>query len=247
MTSANAEIVTFKFEGMVTNVDEEVRRDNEAGTDTGAPRDPKAFSPGDKFSGTYTYDSNSIVNRNQNSTTFHFYDYKGVASAMSLFHDTNVMAKATNGNVFYSVEGASLTDSVYYKAEFPASAGSQGTITYTNLNLIDEIYNPSKINLSWIMPPSAKGTSDYAQIDPSLIGQPHFDSTQKWLDESSFWLPAPNYGDFSLTYSQRSGSKKPAMSGRLYSVKRIYPRWNIPVIINNHIPVINNNGFILNP
>jgi hypothetical protein len=48
--TVNAETITLKFEGVVTEVDEQIRRDNASESVSGF-RDSIAFSPGDKFSG----------------------------------------------------------------------------------------------------------------------------------------------------------------------------------------------------
>jgi len=218
--TVNAETITLKFEGVVTEVDEQIRRDNASESVSGF-RDSIAFSPGDKFSGTYTYNANTI-----NQGTFGIFEYLGAISSMSFVSNNTEMATSTGGDILLD---ADTSDSVMHSVNFPAVSGND--ITYRAgsppLTPNETIYKPLKMGLFWISPGSSA----------TDIKNPHFDSSKNWGDENDWAIPAPNYGDIQLTYSQVSGSSEAVMSGRLYSVSQIPnpPIFQIPdcIYLNN--------------
>jgi hypothetical protein len=206
MNTANSETITFEFEGVVTNVNQKIRRDNKSVSYIPALRDSKAFSPGDKFSGTYTFDSNTTGRNTRRGFT-----YSGAISSMSFTSNNTVMATATGGDIL--IDHLMTSNSSRYKVNFSRMNGRK--IRYRpdpNMNFNNNtFYTPTKMELFWIRP-EASGTQ---------LEKPYFDSNKDLIDNNDWPLPAPNYGDIRLTYSQVSGPTRAEMTGRLYSVKRV--------------------------
>lgn len=213
MNTANSEIITFEYEGIVTNVNQKIRRDNKSVSYIPALRDSKAFSPGDKFSGTYTFDSDKTGRNTRRGFT-----YSGAISSMSFTSNNIAMATAIGGDIL--IDHLMTSNSSRYKVNFSRMNGRK--ISYRpdpDMNFNNStLYIPTNMKLFWIRP-EASGTQ---------LGKPYFDSNKEWIDNNDWPLPAPNYGDIRLTYSQVSGSTTAVMTGRLYSVKRV----------NNNPPLI---------
>ena len=252
-STASADIVKVKFEGVVTNVDQRIRRDNES-EQSYADRDSNAFSPGDKFSGVYTFDTNtpSVI-----AGQFDQIDsFPNTIKSMS-FNSNNkkMITKSSGGDILITDSGGAngyLRYKYNYGVNFSGMTGKQliyryddGLSGFSGLMQAKNYFKPVKLELLWGL------TADYANGDlPSIIqggllsANPHFDSNKAWQDSYDWAIPAPNYGHIKLTYSHVGGTGgEPEMTGRIYSVKKVLS-FSTPIRIDDldrtfDIPVSN--------
>ncbi len=216
-TSINAQNITFKFKGVVTNVDQKIHRHRDGGS-IQTPRPQEGFSPGDKFSGAYTFNPNTPAQPPGDENQ----QYIGTISAMTLNSQTNTMA-AAKGNVLLNTN----SDNLHYTATFSRFSG--GSID-NNIDAFEPeptIYNPIEMTLNWVMVDNAGASLVWSL--PSSAGpprNPNYHSNFVWGDLNDYGLPAPNYGNFHLTY-KNSDNTVASIKGKLYSVTRV-PRFFIP-------------------
>jgi len=193
---ANAEPVTFHYEGVITEVNLDLRRtdDNalvsEQGTDN-----LTGYEVGDMFSGEYTFESNYPAINILND-----YSYANVVSSMSFVSGNNTLG-ATNG----SIDIRDNSDETEYFASFSPVTRDEGIL-----------YNPSltadSLKLIWFISPET--ASNDLLNGPPL--SPLFDTNIIRYGSASTYSYGPVYGKIDMAFS--SPNSTASVKGILHSI-----------------------------
>ena len=208
--------VTFKFEGVLTHVDTQLS---------------EAFSTGDKFTGTYTFDESSF---DPYAEDFGFAHFENSISAMS-FATNNYKASAANGDIYHDFE-----DEAYYFINIsPLSGDSIDNYALNNMHLswvadsgvapgnstvttplAHPLFNPDLP--AWVQ----DFNSDFFDADGNLVYDGMSGRTDLELPDPNQPLfykdgsPVPTNGFFSLDFS--NGQLVAGMYGNLSSVTVVH-------------------------
>jgi hypothetical protein len=209
ITTANAELITFRYEGVITEVGPRLRR---VGYDLDAENNYAnvfGYAPGDTFSGEYTFESESP---NENNTSLDSF-YPNVISGMSFVSGRNNLS-ATNGNIGTSQMRVLCSgECTEYDVFFPTVSAISGTVGFDN-------FNPVSMELLWFMTFNGIGLENLENGPPII---PFFDTSKSQFFSSTVGFVPPVYGEMKLTYSSDETDLTPSIEGVLYSVEVVPP------------------------
>jgi hypothetical protein len=208
ITTASAELITFRYDGVITEVDYELRRLVDEIDENFA--NIFGYAPGDTFSGEYTFESEFY-----NGNNFEFdADFPNVISGMSFISGRNNLSD-TNGSIIIRQEGPRLCSSecLEYEASFPTVSAISGTVGLY-------ISNPASMRLNWFV--TLNGNAPESLENGPLI-VPFFDTRKAQFFSSTTGFFPPVYGEMELTYSSNGTDLTPSIKGVLYSVEVVPP------------------------
>ncbi len=193
ITSANAELVTFKFEGVITRVGDEssaaIAKNSYFGSLLRIVDDDEiefvdkftGYEPGDKFTGKYTFETESPSSEYQGDLL----EYDEAIRRMSFVSGKNTLT-AEHGTITQS--GHEDFDAIVYSVEFSPLVAGGGILTSPSTT-------PRDLNIEWI--------SDLPRSNlPPLDGNPHFDTNRiVRVDGGSPFYYNPLYGSISFSFN----------------------------------------------
>ena len=207
ITTAGAELITFRYEGVITEVDYKLRRL----VDEIDFANVFGYAPGDTFSGEYTFESESPNESNSDGDSI----YHNVISGMSFVSGRNNLSD-TNGSIIIQRDSPQLCsgECTDYEASFPTVSAISGTVGFENN------FNLASMRLNWFITFNGNGHEN-PENGPSIV--PFFDTREVQFFSGTTGFVPPVYGEMKLTYSSDETDSTPSIKGVLYSVEVVPP------------------------
>lgn len=213
-----ADIVTFQYKGVITEVDSELRRVG----DSASSGIEVGYEVGDTFSGEYTFSSDSFVTGGSRSGSYA--SYRNAVTGMSFVSGRNSSSYAEGEIHFGSVLGLCAAECNRYRVFF------LNVVTTSSTNFFNGVFHPTFIELAWFLSGNLPDFNNGPLIDPL------FDTNQVQFAANGGHHP-PVYGKIDFGYTEEGGIRIKHVKGVLHSVTAINNRFSLTVDDNTWVQI----------